>query len=163
MASVTMLNRSESPAPPESELTSPSYGELRRHTLRRTGQRAFAFEGVEICSSTSHSPGPPAFWYEINLYRRANEQFVVDIRFFSKSDNMRDRFQVVKADGLEEVASILEAYEPAHDIEANVDPEDQDLPASVFALKAATLRMRIDEARRQFRDLVGEVLHQLDI
>ena len=162
MASVMMFNRSEAPARPEVDSYTPPSGESHSQKLRRTGQRDFAFDGVEVCSSTSHSPGP-SLWYEINLYRKNSGHLVVDVRFFSKSDAMRDRFHIFEADGFDEVASVLEAYEPANDIEPDINPEDQDMPPAVFVLKAAVLRIRIDEARRQFRDLVGDVLHQLDV
>jgi hypothetical protein len=158
MASVMLLNRAET-LKPDNEPAAP---ETPRQRLRRTGKRDYAFEGLEICSSTSHSPGP-ALWYEINLYRKPIGHYVVDVRFFSKSDAMRDRFHVFEADSLEEVASVLEAYEPGFDIEPDIDPQDADLPHALFVLKAAVLRIRIDEARRQFRDLVGDILHQLDI
>ena len=158
MASVMLFNRAEAPKP-EHEPAAP---EAHMQRLRRTGKRDYAFEGLEICSSTSHSPGP-ALWYEINLYRKPIGQYVIDVRFFSKSDAMRDRFHVFEADGLDEVASVLEDYEPGSDVEPDFDPTDADMPHAMFVLKTAVLRIRIDEARRQFRDLVGDILHQLDV
>ena len=158
MASVMLFNRTElrqeAPAQPSPEAP--------MQRLRRTGKRDYAFAGIEICSSTSHGPGP-SLWYEINLFRKPAGPYVVDVRFYSKSETMRDRFRVFEAESLDEVASVLEGYEPGYDVEADFNPEDSDMPDAVFVLKAAMLRIRIDEARRQFRDLVGDVLHQLDV
>jgi hypothetical protein len=158
MASVMLFNRTETRQEVEPEPTP----EIPMQRLRRTGKRDYAFVGYEICSSTSHGPGP-SLWYEINLYRKPAGPYVVDVRFFSKMETMRDRFQVFDADSLDEIASVLEAYEPSFDIEPDINPEDADMPHAVFVLKAAMLRIRIDEARRQFRDLVGDILHQLDV
>jgi len=158
MASVMLFNRAEIRQEVEPEPTP----EHQMQRLRRTGKRDYAFTGFEICSSTSHSPGP-SLWYEINLFRKPAGPYVVDIRFFSKSESMRDRFNVFDADSLDEVASVLENYDPAFDIEPDVNPEETDLPQAAFVLKTAMLRIRMDEARRQYRDLVGDILHQLDV
>jgi hypothetical protein len=158
MASVMLFSRAEA----RQEVQVEAAPENTTQRLRRSGKRDYAFTGLEICSSTSHGPGP-SLWYEINLYRKPTGPYVVDVRFFSKSESMRDRFHAFDADSLDDVASVLESYEPAFDIEPDVNPEDSDMPHALFVLKAAMLRIRIDEARRQFRDLVGDVLHQLDV
>ena len=67
------------------------------------------------------------------------------------------------ADDLDEVATILENYDPGTDVEPDLNAENADMPHAVFVLKTATLRIRLYEARRQFRDLVGDNLHQLDV
>lgn len=159
MASVMLFNRAEAVKHEHEPVHTP---EAPLQRLRRTGKRDYAFEGFEICSSTSHGPGP-ALWYEINLFRKPIGHYVVDVRFFSKIESMRDRFHVFDADGLDEVASLLESYDPGTDVEPDFNAEDAEMPHAVFVLKTAMLRIRLDEARRQFRDLVGDILHQLDV
>ena len=163
MSPVTLFARGDSAN--FSEITESAsnvtFTEVPKIRLRRTGKRPFTFDGVEVCSATSHSPGP-SLWYEINLYRRANSALVCDVRFFSKVEEMKDRFHVFEADGLSDVIAVLDSYDPATDIGADLNLTDANVPTSEIALHAAVLRMRMDEARRQFSDLVGEILHQLD-
>jgi len=138
-----------------------AFPEIPKVKLQRTGQRPLVFEGVEVCSATTHSPGP-SLWYEINLYRKQSGSLVIDVRFFGKSEDIKDRCRTFFADGLDEVAHVLEGYDPALDIDADIPVHDESVPVSVIALHAAMIRMRLDEARRQFADLSGEILHQLD-
>jgi hypothetical protein len=164
MAPVTLFSRDLSASDNVEPIAAPHnvFAEAPKVKLQRTGQRPLMFEGVEVCSATTHSPGP-SLWYEINLYRKQAGSLVIDIRFFGKPNDMKDRFRTFFADSLEEVAQILESYDPALDINADVPVNDESVPVSVIALHAAVIRMRLDEARRQFADLTGEILHQLDV
>jgi 4-coumarate--CoA ligase len=138
------------------------FAQLGKVSLPRTGQRPLVFEGEEIVSATSCAPGP-RFWYEINLYRKQDRSLVIDIRFFGKPTELKDRFRSFSADSLDDVTHILETYDPALDIHADIPVHDDSVPVSLIALQAAMVRMQIDEARRQFKDLAGEILHQIDV
>lgn len=162
MSPVTLFARGEGESPAPEAGLSYTFPEAPRIKLRRTGQRPLVFEGTEICSATTHAPGP-SLWYEINLYRKKSGQLVVDVRFFSKIEAMKDRFATFFADDLDEVAHVLETYEPAADVTADMPLDDDDVPTAQIAVQAAAVRLRMDEARRQFADLVGEILHQLDV
>ncbi len=60
---------------------------------------------------------------------------------------MRNRFHVFDANGLDEVATILEGYDLASLVEPDFNAEDADMPHAVFVLKTAMLRIHLDEAR----------------
>lgn len=129
--------------------------------LRRTGGRPVRFTGTELCSAMSYGPGAP-FWYEINIFRAANQKFVVDVRHFTKTDGDKDRFTVWTVESFDDAISALEHYDPATDLRVDLPVDDESVPLAELGLHAASLRLRIGEARRQFRQLVGEILYELD-
>jgi hypothetical protein len=129
--------------------------------LRRTGARPLTFVGTEICSATSHAIGP-SLWCEINLHATDQDRFVADIRMFFKSENIADVFTVHEADSIDEAVSILEAFDPASHLVVDLAVGNLEVPAIEIALKAAELRLRLEEARGQYRDLLGEVLYDLE-
>jgi hypothetical protein len=129
--------------------------------LRRTGERPLAFEGVEVCSAMSYSPGTP-LWYEINVYRTTAESFVANVRMFTKSENDKDRFSAYEASSFDEALFWLENYDPAEDIRADLPLDSGDVPVVELGLKAAAMKMKLSEARRQYRDLLGEVFYAVE-
>ncbi len=130
-------------------------------TVRRSGTRPMTFAGVELCSAMSYEPGTP-LWYEINIYRTSGRSFVAAVKMFSKSEDERDRFSACEADSLDEIAYWLESYEPAHDIRADIPVDHATMPVIELGIKAAAAGLKLAEARRQYRDLVGEVLYALE-
>ncbi|MEN0087529.1 MAG: hypothetical protein AAF737_03735 [Pseudomonadota bacterium] len=136
---------------------------LMPHRLRRTGMRPMNFTGRELCSAMSYASGTP-LWYEINLYQTHEGSFVVDVRMFSKSEDERDMHRAVEVHDVDAMFDWLEAHDPIADIDCDcmVLATDSLSPTEV-ALRAADLRMRVDEGRRQYRDLVGQILYDLDM
>jgi hypothetical protein len=130
-------------------------------TVRRNGGRPLTFVGVELCSAMSYEPGTP-LWYEINIYRSASRTYVASVKMFSKSEDERDRFSFYEADSIDEVMFWMEGYEPAHDVRADLPIDNTALPVIELGIKAAAASMKLAEARRQYRDLLGEVLFALD-
>ncbi|MEM7621053.1 MAG: hypothetical protein AAF228_11435 [Pseudomonadota bacterium] len=144
-----------------SVISTPSSFRENRFSLKRTGQRPYTFSGSEICTSTSHSVGP-ALWYELNVYRSHEGQYIVEIKMFNKNGKFKDRNSVFEVSSIEELSSFLEHYDPAGDISNNVSLEGDDMPLSLLALEGIALKIRIEEARNQFKDLAGELLYQLN-
>jgi hypothetical protein len=130
-------------------------------TLRRTGERPLSFQGTEVCSAMSYMPGTP-LWYEINVYRSAAESFVANVRMFTKSENDKDRFSAYEASSFDEAMFWLENYDPADDIRADLPLDSSEVPVIELGLKAAAVRMRLSEARRQYRDLLGEIFFAME-
>jgi hypothetical protein len=129
-------------------------------TLKRSGERPIRFRGYEICCASSHRSGPP-FWYELNVFRAADDRFFADVRLYQKSDAFKDRFTVFEAPSFDMALDALKSYDPLRDIP--VEPFfDGDVAPVQIALEAARLRLRIEEARNQFNDLIGEVLSQVE-
>ncbi len=129
--------------------------------LRRTGARPVSFRGVQISSAMSFVVGTP-LWYEINLYRLADQSFVVDVRMFTKSDDDPERFTVMHVGSFEEALSALEAYEPADDVRVTVALDDPHASLADLTFQALALRARVEEARAQYRGLVSDVLADLE-
>jgi hypothetical protein len=151
-----VLNQTSAPGYPIAALPSANLV-----TLRRTGERPLTFEGVEICSAMSYTSGTP-LWYEINVYRTASESFVANVRMFTKSENDKDRFAAYEASSFDEALFWLESYNPAEDIRADLPLDSTEISVVELGLKAAAVRMRLSEARRQYRDLLGEVFYAID-
>ena len=132
------------------------------YRLKRTGQRPYMFNGTELCNAMSYVPGTP-FWYEINIYQNLNETFVVEIKMFTKSDNDREMFRVMEVSSLSDVFEKLENYQTAHDIEVPlVNFADTRKSVAEVGLQAAQIRLKMKEASRQFSDLVGQILFELE-
>lgn len=131
--------------------------------LRRTGGRAIRFHGSLLCTAMSYQAGLP-FWYEISIYRKTTGAFVVAVKMFTRSEDQRDLFRVYAAQEFEELVELLEGYDPTADIDAiELESTADDMSPSLLALKGLGIRLRIEEARRQFGDLVGEILYELDV
>jgi hypothetical protein len=130
-------------------------------TLRRSGARPMTFAGAELCSAMSYEPGTP-MWYEINIYRTAARSYVANVKMFSKSEDEKDRFAAYEAENFDEVLAWLETYEPANDIRISLPFDDPQTPMVELGIRAAAASMKVAEARRQYRDLMGEVFFALE-
>ncbi len=129
--------------------------------LRCTGSRSRIFTGSLMCSAISYVPGN-AFWYEISLYSQVSGSYVVTIKRFTHDEEGIDLFRVFDADDMDSLVSTLEDYEPADDFDGSyLGLDDMTASANEIALRAVGLRLKIEEARRQYGDLVGEILYQL--
>jgi hypothetical protein len=130
-------------------------------TLRRTGERPLSFRGREVCSAMSYTPGTP-LWYEINVFRTEHDSFIGNVRMFSKSENEKDRFAAYEASSFDEVMFWLENYDPASDIRADLPVASDEVTVAELGLRAAALRMHLAEAKRQYRDLLGEIFFAME-
>jgi hypothetical protein len=130
-------------------------------TLRRSGARPMNFVGSELCSAMSYEPGTP-LWYEVALFRTAAQSYVANVKMFSKSEDEKDRFTAYEAESFDEALAWLESYEPANDIRIDLPFDRSDMPPVELGIRAAAASMRLAEARRQYRDLIGEVLFELE-
>ncbi|MEM9761118.1 MAG: hypothetical protein AAF968_01180 [Pseudomonadota bacterium] len=131
------------------------------HVLPRRGQRPLAFAGSELCMAMSYMPGA-RFWYELNIYRAEGGGFVVKIDMFTKDDSDPEMHDAWECDGFGDVMDSLEAYDAAGDIRIEVEPDDPGLSVADLAAYAMAIRARAEDARRQYRSLVGELLHDLE-
>jgi hypothetical protein len=168
MPSINALNRqiqdefaqtaamASAPAPARAKKTAPALPEV---ALRRTGERPLAFKGREILSATSYSAGP-SLWHQISLYQ-GESGLALDIRTYFKREDDRDVFFAAECASLEEAVYLIEQHDPASAIPVEAAIASDQLPSHEVALRAAMLRLRIDEARQQYRDLVGEILYSL--
>lgn len=129
--------------------------------LKRSGIRPKVFDGVEVCSAMTHETGTP-FWYELNVYRTVSETFVCEVKFFAKKAGTRDNFKTFDCFNIDELTERLENYDPAQDVDPSIWTLcTEDAPASKVAIEAANLAMLIAEAKRQWADIVGDVLFEI--
>ncbi|MEM6942182.1 MAG: hypothetical protein AAF565_00330 [Pseudomonadota bacterium] len=135
--------------------------ETESYWLQRTGRRPLAFSGSELCMAMSYVPGS-RFWYEVNIYRASEGGFVVRVDMRSKAEGDIEMHDAWECPSFGEVMDSLEAYDAANDIRIDIDPDDPDLSAADMAAHALAIRARAEDARRQFRSLVGELLHELE-
>jgi len=130
--------------------------------MKRDGKRPLMFDGTELCSAMSYAPGTP-LWYEINIVQKLDESFVVEVRMFTKGENERDRFNAYEFSDIESVFEFLENYDTSHDIDCGIFKlSEAGVSAAELGLRSASLRLRMDEARYQFNDLVGQILYELE-
>ena len=162
MSSVNIFMQDEMMAEP-SVAAPPSTPELFqpiRHTLRRTGMRPYVFDGSEVAHAMSYMPGSP-LWYDVTLYRAGVGKFVVSVKLYYKDSNLPDRFSCHELATLDDVASFLESYDASEDVHPSVPMEVTTMTASEFAMHVGLLKLKIEEARAQFRDVAGEILYSL--
>jgi hypothetical protein len=134
----------------------------RHKALKRSGMRPLSFDGALMAEASSHTPGT-RLWYEINLYRQDAGGYVAEVKLFRKEVEAKD---VYRAEAFADVAALaqwLEAHDPANDAVVEGEIADADAPLAVAALSAVKMRQAIDEARREYRYLVGELLYALDV
>lgn len=128
--------------------------------LKRVGARPLSFSGSELCMGMSFTPGA-TFWDEVNVWRTAEQRFVVAVKTFFRDENETDQVRAWEFDDFDGAMAHLEGYDPAEDIRVDIDPSAA-MTLPELAAHALALRARAAEARRQFAALVGEILYDLD-
>jgi hypothetical protein len=117
---------------------------------------------VELCSATGHC-GEGRLWHEINLWRTDEDRVVVDLRVFKKSPTEKDAFYIVEVDTLDEAAAWLEGFDPRQDVAVDLPLDEPCVAMADLGIRAAALRLRLDEATRQYRAVLGDLLYALKL
>jgi hypothetical protein len=131
----------------------------RRYELRRDGQAPLSFDGQLMAQAVSYAPGP-RIWYEIGVYA-AEKGYVLSTRAFKKGINEKDLFRADRYATLEALINAVEVHDASHDVIVHDDLTDASLSAAEAMVKAAALRQRMDEARREYRAASGDLLTDL--
>jgi hypothetical protein len=134
----------------------------RHKVLKRSGARPLAFDGMLIAEASSHTAGT-RMWYEINLFRSDAGGYVAEVKLFLKPVEQKDVFRAEAFADLATMTDWLEAHDPAHDAVVDRETADSQVPLVVAALGAVKMRQAVDEARREYRYLVGELLYALGV
>ncbi|MEM9425097.1 MAG: hypothetical protein AAGA06_00190 [Pseudomonadota bacterium] len=138
-----------------------SVGQPQTYRIARVGARPLKFSGSELAMAMSFTPEIP-FWYEINIYRTTEGDFVTAVRLFHQSEDRRDTAEAWRMATLEDALSALEHYDAGKDVDfALIEPGDC-LCASELGARALDLQARIMAQRKHYGGLVGEVLYELD-
>jgi hypothetical protein len=157
-----MINQMTSFAPMDTKEPEPAAMALQPETffIKRMGLRPLRFDGVELCMAMSFVAGAP-MWFEINIYRRLQQDFVVCLKHYHRDEDEQDICRAWECKDFEAVMMTLETYDPARDLRVDVSFDD-DMSVPDLAAHALGLRARAAEARRQYSGLVGEILFDLE-
>ncbi len=128
--------------------------------LKRMGERPMEFTGEELCFAMSYVPSAP-FWFEINVWRRSEGDFVTAVKLFYRDSDRIDVCRAWTSDDFEAVMDALESYDAARDLDADVNL-NADMPLVDLTAAAMTLRAWAADARRQYGSLVGQILDELE-
>lgn len=138
-----------------------SVGQPQSHRIARVGARPLKFSGSELAMAMSYTPDLP-YWYEINLYRTTEADFVAAVRLFHQSEDKQDTAEAWRVATLDEALSTIEHYDAGKDVECAMFDVHADVSASELAARGLELHARILGQRQHYRGLVGEILYELD-
>lgn len=136
-------------------------GQAMSYRIKRAGARPLAFKGSELAMAMSYTPTLP-YWYEINIYRTTNNNFVVAIKLFFQSEDEQDTAHAWRVDSLEEALTHIESYDAAQDVRVQPIAADAEMSAAELAAYAAQLRAEMLASRRHYASLAGQFFHDLD-
>ncbi len=129
--------------------------------IKRAGGRPLRFEGSELAMAMSYTAAIP-YWYEINLYRTAEQSFVAAVRLFHQSEDRQDTVRAWETATLDEVIEQLIAYDAAGDVPLGLGFDGQSTAASEMGAMAMQLMAQIADARHHYGSLIGEFLYDLE-
>lgn len=139
---------------PEPQFASPS-----SYHLPQPGARPNVFEGVELAMAMSFTPGLP-YWYEVNIYRKASDGFVVAIRKFFSSEDETDFVKSWSFASLDQALNHIQLYDASNDVPVPNVNDVSGSPAQIAA-EALALKSEVAAARAHFSGLVGELFAEL--
>ena len=131
------------------------------YNLKRIGARPLRFNGSELAMAMSYTPSVP-YWYEINIYRTTEQNFVSTIRLFYQSDENNDTVRAWNADSLDEAIEILTNFDAADDVYLPKYARAKTLSAAELSANAMQLLADIKGARDHYQSLIGEFLYDLE-
>ncbi|MDX8355837.1 hypothetical protein [Cognatiyoonia sp. IB215182] len=129
--------------------------------IKRKGARPLRFEGTELGMAMSFTPSIP-YWYEINIYRKTDQSYVLAIRRFHQAEDLRDTVQAWEAASLEDIIDLLLTYDAAVDVPLSFDSYRLNTHAAEVAALGMQLWAEIEDSRHHFKSLVGEFLHDIE-
>jgi hypothetical protein len=135
-------------------------GEPRRHEIRRDGLSPIVFEGHLLAEATSRIPSS-RIWYDIAAYARMDGGFVMGMQVCRQGGGERDILWARQFPTVTDLSVYLETHDPARDVMPADDLTDGKIATAEAMIRAVGLRQRIDEARRAYQSVVGDLLTEL--
>ena len=130
------------------------------YRIAKQGGRPNVFTGTELAMAMSFTPGLP-YWYEINLYRRAEQGFVVAIRKFYQSEDERDTVKSWSCDNIGDALTLIEDYDASEDVRVpQLDVTSES--AASLAAHAMSMMSEVASARSHYAGLVGEMFAEIE-
>ena len=130
------------------------------YRLSRPGMRPLSFHGTVLAMAMSFTPDLP-YWYELNIYRTAEQKFVLSVKLFFGSTEETDRSKAWQFDTLTEAFDALEAYDAADDVRVEYS-HLTGMAAAELAMHSYDIAARISAQRSHFGSLVDELFSELD-
>ncbi|MEM8537588.1 MAG: hypothetical protein AAGF56_06980 [Pseudomonadota bacterium] len=134
---------------------------LMSYTIKRSGGRPLRFEGSELMMAMSYSAASP-YWYEINLYRTKDQEFVTAVRLFYQAEDKQDTVRAWTTSSVDAAIAKLARYDAGYDVMVDHSMLDAGGPPAALASRAVMLQARLAEARQHYKSLVGEFLYDLE-
>jgi len=129
--------------------------------IKRKGARPLRFQGVELGMAMSFTPDI-SYWYEINIYKKIDQTFVLAIRRFHQSEDVIDTVQAWDAASLDDAIDLLLAYVAAIDVPLSCDFCRLGTHSAEVAALGMQLWAEIEDSRHHFKSLVGEFLCDIE-
>ena len=126
----------------------------------RPGQRPIAFQGSLLAMAVSFTPDFP-FWYEVNIFRTVEQQFVLVIKMFFQSETEQDTVRAWLFEDLMEVFEAMQQFDAAQDVRVGFPDTAGMCPAELAAL-AYDLKAKVGAYRSHWASLVGELFIEMD-
>ena len=130
--------------------------------IKRKGARPIRFSGIELAMSMSFASEIP-YWYEINLYKTHDQQYVSAIRLFHQSSDLSDTITAQEHSNVESALECITQYDAAQDVQLPFDYDCSLKNPASLAASALNLRSRICECRIHYQALVGEFLFDYEM
>ena len=130
------------------------------YSFPRPGQRPLTFNGSILAMVMTFTPDFP-FWYEVNIFRTDDQNFVLVVKMFFQSENEQGTVRAWQFDDLMEVFTAMEQFDAAEDIRVGFPETAQMCPAELAAL-AYELKAKVGAYRSHWASLVGELFLEID-
>ena len=130
------------------------------YRLTRPGMRPLTFNGSVLAMAMSFTPNLP-YWYELNIYRTAEQKFVLSLKLFFGSTEETDRSKAWEFDTLGSLFDALEAYDAGEDVRVDYGSMDN-VPPAELAARAYDIAARLTAQRAHFGSLVGELFAEME-
>ena len=129
--------------------------------LRNVGGKPLRLRAELLAEGSNRGPDSCA-WHEVAIYRADGGAIAVALRFMRDGGAETGVHRARLFADMDAAATWLEEFDPAGDLSAEFDVADTRVTAAGMALKAASLRDRVERLDRAYRGLIGEVLYQLE-
>jgi hypothetical protein len=118
--------------------------------------------GELIAECSSWTASAPA-WHDLTIFACDTGEIAVAMRTSRGDSGEGDVFRAKIFPTLDEATKWLQDLDPTADIVADIDAADRRVSGADIALRAASLRMRMDHIKRLYQSMIGELLYRLDL
>lgn len=129
--------------------------DTKRWMRKVTGGQPVEFHGARLCRVQPPSTRRSRLqrWYQIEVFLTDAGRYVVSITYNTRAPAEERRYTIELCDSLEDVAAVLDAYDPtAHIIGYPPDEPDRE---SMQAMLKTGMKQRYDNTKTQAMESIG--------